>query len=76
MAELYDALKKLPPKAREIVELTYLEGYSNQEVADLLHISLQTVKNQKLRALSLLRKLLSRNSFHYLMSIVFFSSEI
>lgn len=76
IAELYDALKKLPPKAREIVELTYLEGYSNQEVADLLHINIQTVKNQKLRALSLLRKLLSRNSFHYLMSIVFFSSEI
>jgi len=76
MAELYHALNKLPHKAREIVELTYLEGLSNQEVADLLNINIQTVKNQKLRALSLLRKLLSRDSFHYLMSIVFFSSKI
>lgn len=46
MAELYDALKKLPPKAREIVELTYLEGYSNQEVAELLHISYKLLKTK------------------------------
>ena len=40
MAELYRAIQNLPPKAREIVRLTYLEGHSNQEVAELLQISI------------------------------------
>ncbi|CAM3534565.1 RNA polymerase sigma factor [Sphingobacterium prati] len=70
MAELYEAIQKLPPKAREIIQLTYLQGNSNQEVADLLHISIQTVKNQKMRALSLLRQHLNRDSFNYLLSLV------
>jgi RNA polymerase sigma factor, sigma-70 family len=72
MAELYEAIQKLPPKAREIIQLTYLEGNSNQEVADLLHISIQTVKNQKMRALSLLRQHLNRESFSYLLSLAVF----
>ena len=70
MAELYDAVQKLPPKAREIIQLTYLEGNSNQEVADLLNINIQTVKNQKMRALSLLRQYLTRDSFNYLLSLI------
>lgn len=70
MAELYDAVQKLPPKAREIIQLTYLDGNSNQEVADLLNISVQTVKNQKMRALSLLRQYLTRDSFNYLLSLI------
>lgn len=70
MAELYEAIQKLPPKAREIIQLAYLQGNSNQEVADLLHISIQTVKNQKMRALSLLRQHLNRDSFNYLLSLL------
>ncbi|WP_333863945.1 RNA polymerase sigma factor [Sphingobacterium sp.] len=70
MAELYEAIQKLPPKAREIIQLSYLEGNSNQEVADLLQINIQTVKNQKLRALSLLRQHLKRDSFNYLLSLI------
>lgn len=70
MAELYDAVQKLPPKAREIIQLTYMDGNSNQEVADLLNISVQTVKNQKMRALSLLRQYLTHDSFNYLLSLI------
>lgn len=76
MAELYAAIQKLPPKAREIVQLTYLQGKTNQETADLLNISIQTVKNQKLRSLSLLRKHLSRDSFHYLLSLIIFFGKL
>ncbi|MDM1296332.1 RNA polymerase sigma factor [Sphingobacterium thalpophilum] len=76
MAELYRAIQNLPPKAREIVRLTYLEGHSNQEVAELLQISIQTVKNQKLRALSLLRQQLSSDSFRYLLSLIVLFGKI
>ncbi len=61
--DLYTAIESLPEKARQIILETYIHGKSNQEVADEFGISLQTVKNQKLRALSLLRGRISRESF-------------
>ncbi|WP_404479117.1 hypothetical protein [Sphingobacterium sp. ML3W] len=33
-------MQKLPPKAREIIQLTYLEGNSNQEVAYLFIVAI------------------------------------
>ncbi|WP_437920308.1 RNA polymerase sigma factor [Sphingobacterium sp. LRF_L2] len=71
MAELHQALSKLPPKAQQIIRATYLDGKSNQEVADEMNLQLQTVKNQKLRALALLRKELGRESFHFLLAGLF-----
>lgn len=68
MSELYEAVNKLPDKARQIIIKTYLEGSSNQEAADYFGLSIQTIKNQKLRALSLLRKNLSRRSLQILLS--------
>ncbi|RKO72028.1 sigma-70 family RNA polymerase sigma factor [Sphingobacterium puteale] len=76
MAELYDAIQKLPPKAREIIQLSYLAGNSNQEIADLLQLNIQTVKNQKLRALGLLRQHLTRDSFNYLLSLIVLFGKI
>ncbi|MBL1410422.1 RNA polymerase sigma factor [Sphingobacterium faecale] len=66
MAELYHAIEALPNKAQEIIRLTYLEGKSNLEVAEIMGINVQTVKNQKLRALTLLRSRISKNTFHLL----------
>ncbi|WP_146113658.1 RNA polymerase sigma factor [Sphingobacterium gobiense] len=66
MGELYHAIQSLPPKAQQIIRATYLEGKSNEEVATAMQISIQTVKNQKLRALSLLRARLSRDTFNLL----------
>lgn len=71
MGELYEAIQKLPPKAQQIIKATYLEGKSNQEVADEMGINLQTVKNQKLRALTILRNRLNKDSFNLLISGVF-----
>jgi len=76
MAELYEAIQKLPLKAREIIQLSYLEGNSNQQIADLLQLSIQTVKNQKLRALGLLRQHLKRDSFNYLLSLIVLFGKI
>lgn len=53
--EIALALQKLPEGCRNVVFLSYFEGLSNQEVADRLHISINTVKTQKLRALKTLR---------------------
>lgn len=73
---LYDAVQKLPEQARKIITLSYLEGLSNQEVADQLHISINTVKAQKRRGIALLRSRLPDDPYPLLLmySLFFFES--
>jgi len=69
--ELHEAISKLPEKAGRIIRETYLEGKSNQEVADEMGISLQTLRNQKSRALAILRSRLSKDTFELLIAGAF-----
>jgi len=55
LMELYQAIAELPKEKGRIIKMTYLDGKSNQETAAELGISIQTVKNQKLRGLALLK---------------------
>lgn len=48
-------IEKLPDQCKKVAKLGYLEGLKNQQIADLLHISVHTVKNQKARAIQLLK---------------------
>ncbi len=50
------SLIKLPPRCREIFELSRLNGLSNQEIADKLDISKRTVELQISNSLKILRK--------------------
>lgn len=69
--ELHEAISTLPKKAGHIIRETYLEGKSNQEVADEMGISLQTLRNQKSRALAILRSRLHKDSFELLIAGAF-----
>lgn len=53
------SLSKLPPRSREIFELSRLKGLTNQEISDQLKISKRTVELQISNALKVLRKELS-----------------
>jgi len=64
--QLADAIESLPPGCRKIVSMMYREGKNNREVASELNLSANTVKNQRQRAICLLRK---RLSFLWLMAI-------
>lgn len=55
---LFQAIDELPPRCREIF-LMSLEGKKNKEIAELLQISIDTVKTQKLRAMRHLRERMS-----------------
>lgn len=61
--ELYKAyletIEKLPEKCREIFLLNKNDGFSYSEIAEILNISINTVKTQMGRAISYLRKHLS-----------------
>ena len=53
---LNDAVDKLPEKYRETVKLHFQGGYNFREIAEILKISIETVKSRNRRALIWLRK--------------------
>lgn len=59
---IYDAIKKLPPQGQKVIELS-LDGFKNQDIADELSISVNTVKTIKLRAFKTMREELKDNKF-------------
>jgi RNA polymerase sigma-70 factor (family 1) len=55
IAEIHAAIESLPEQYRQISRMGYFEGKKNQEIADELGMSVNTVKKQKQKALELLR---------------------
>jgi RNA polymerase sigma-70 factor (ECF subfamily) len=53
--QIYESIETLPDQCRTIFKLIYIEGKSTKEVAETLNLSIQTVRNQKTRGLSLIR---------------------
>jgi len=48
------AIQHLPPQSKKVIELT-LKGLGNHEIAEELHISVNTIKTHKLRAYKTIR---------------------
>jgi RNA polymerase sigma-70 factor (family 1) len=55
LAEVYEKINALPQGCAMVIRYGYLEGLSNSEIAELMNISINTVKSQKQRALALLK---------------------
>lgn len=51
---LFLAIDELPPRCREIFLLS-LEGKKNKEIAEMLQVSVETIKTQKMRAMKYLK---------------------
>ncbi len=58
-AKIWRAIDDLPEKCREIFLMSKRDGYSNEEIARELGISVKTVKNQMTKAFTRLREALS-----------------
>lgn len=56
LRELYNMLNMLPPECRKVMRHSFVDGLDNQQIAQLLNISVHTVKNQKARAIYLIKK--------------------
>jgi RNA polymerase sigma-70 factor (family 1) len=60
--QLFQTIDELPQRCREIF-LMYMDGKKNQEIAEILQISLETVKTQKKRAMITLRERFNHKEF-------------
>lgn len=56
MSMIYAAVDKLPPQCRKVFILHYIEGKKISEIAEVLKISIGTVKTHKVRGIDLLQK--------------------
>lgn len=63
MAALQSSLANLPAGCRKIMTLSYIDGFSNLEIAEKLQVSINTVKTQKRRGLNVLRTSLRADYF-------------
>ena len=61
-ATVQQAILRLPPMYRAVVVLYHLEGRSYGEIADLLHLPLNTVRTHLHRGRALLRETLAGNA--------------
>lgn len=68
--EILEEIKKLPTKCRFVFNFFAIEGYSHQEIATLMGISVGTSKSQLHDARRLLQKAILKNSNHFLKLVV------
>jgi len=54
-AEIYREINALPTQCSTIIKLSFIEGLNNAQIAEILNISDQTVKNQKVKGIKALR---------------------
>lgn len=56
VAEVHNSIRSLPRECQKIFDLLYVKGMTVREISGFLGVSISTVKNQKARGLSILRK--------------------
>lgn len=55
LSNLFYVIGELPPEMKELLQLSFVEGLKNAEIADRLGIALITVKKRKARLIEILR---------------------
>jgi RNA polymerase sigma-70 factor (family 1) len=55
LSDIYSAIRSLPEQMQRIFIMSYIDGLKNDEIAQQLQITNKTVRNQKSKALEILR---------------------
>ena len=63
--DIYRMIGELPQGYRTVFNLSVIEGYSHQEIADLLKISISTSRTQLFKAKAHLKIRLTKEGFNY-----------
>lgn len=67
-------IQSLPPKCRQVFELSKKEGLTNAEIAEYLNVSIKTVEAQITRSFSLLREKLG-DKYEAILFFVFINKQ-
>lgn len=54
--KLLQQVDHLPAACRKVMRMSFVLGYSNREIATILQLSINTVRNQRTRGIHLIRK--------------------
>jgi RNA polymerase sigma-70 factor (family 1) len=54
--QVHDAIAALPPRMQQVFRMYYLEGRSYREIGEMLNTEPETIRNQRFKALQLVRK--------------------
>jgi RNA polymerase sigma-70 factor (ECF subfamily) len=68
---LYDRINQLPDRMQQVFKLTYLDGFSRTEVAQMLNLSENTIRNTNAAAMKVLRLTLGVEQVMILIFITF-----
>ena len=63
--DIYKMIAELPTGYRTVFNLNVVEGYSHQEIAAMLSVAESTSRTQLFKAKALLKKMLTKEGFHY-----------
>lgn len=69
---LYDRINQLPDRMQQVFKLTYLDGFSRTEVAQMLNLSENTIRNTNAAAMKTLRLTFSIEQAMLLISVAIF----
>lgn len=75
LAEIYRQIELLPPKSREVFKLRYLEGLSNDEIAGIMGINNQSVRDHLSRALKVLRAEILKKENLFIFFLLFLNTK-
>ncbi|SHN22204.1 RNA polymerase sigma-70 factor [Chitinophaga sp. CF418] len=70
LREISQAVHTLPEQCRKVITMTYENGLSTKEIADQLGVTVSTVKTQRARGISIIRKLLSSRALSIAISLL------
>ncbi|ERJ58696.1 RNA polymerase sigma-70 factor [Sphingobacterium paucimobilis] len=70
ITKIFEAIDQLPQHYAQVLRLAFAEELKNEEIADRLDLSIQTVKNYKSRGLEIIRKRISPMAFLLLITMM------
>jgi RNA polymerase sigma-70 factor (family 1) len=65
--KLFEALEELPPKCKQIFQMSRLDGMKHKEIADKLDLKVKTIENQ----IGIALKILKSHLIEFLHSVIF-----
>jgi RNA polymerase sigma-70 factor (ECF subfamily) len=70
LAQVNRVVQEMPEKMREVFRLSYIEGFTIDEIAQRMRISNKTVRNQRYNALVFLRERFRNSDYSFFLAVV------